>query len=93
MKSFVSPVYLFVFVAARVVEGENGNLQSDQFPLVFTVTMFFSSCRLMRFFLFFCLFFVVFVPSGFVTSPSFEIIHSLSLLHLSLSHTLSNMFK
>ena len=67
VKSFVSPVYLFVFVAGRVVEGENGNLQSDQFPLVFTVTMFFSSCRLMRFLNFFVCFLLFLYPQ--VLSP------------------------
>ena len=34
VKSFVSPVFVFVFVAGWIVAGENGNSQSDRFPLV-----------------------------------------------------------
>lgn len=52
MKSFVSPVFVFVFVAGWIVAGENGNSQSDRFPFGLTVTTFFSSCCAGGFFLY-----------------------------------------
>lgn len=79
--------FLFVFVAGWIVAGENGNSQSDQFPLVLLWLRFsplVASC-----WVFFFLYPQVLSPRHRLKP---EIIRSLSLLHLSLCHTFSNTF-